>query len=504
MAKDFELVSARCTRRSTTPRDLAAIFFRNKELLVTSFLAVFAVGFVYAACFPSYRAEMKVVVRRGRMDPALAPVPSVSPVVDREQISDEEMNSESDLLQDSDLLRTVVVDTGLAGRRSWWGSWLGQTAESRTEHAVRRLAAKLQVQPVRKSRLITVSYRASEPVLASAVLQSLGRAFLAKQTEIQRPAGQQAFFEAQMRESRVALDDAQQRMLDFTRRNRVAVASLQRDLVLQKSSEAEVSEMAVKAAVIEDIERAKALEISLHSLPERQVTQIRNTDNPQLQEKLQSKLLELQLRRTELLAKFQPGYRLVQEVDEQIAQAKSAIDAEEVKPLRDELTERGPEYQWARAEELKNQVELKGLEKKLAALHSQAAQYRDAAQSLGESAITQDVLEQQLQAAREKYLMYANKREEARIGDALDQGQILDVAIAEHPHVPALPTRSLWTAACLSLLGGCVFSAGIVFAADYFDSSFREPQDLARYLGTPVLGFLPETSNQPDRAGEEA
>jgi hypothetical protein len=36
---------------------------------------------------------------------------------------------------------------------------------------------------------------------------------------------------------------------------------------------------------------------------------------------MKSKLLELELRRTELLTKFQPSYRLVREVEQQIAQA---------------------------------------------------------------------------------------------------------------------------------------------------------------------------------------
>jgi len=37
-------------------------------------------------------------------------------------------------------------------------------------------------------------------------------------------------------------------------------------------------------------------------------------------ERMKSKLLELELKRTELLTKFEPTYRPVQEVEEQIAQ----------------------------------------------------------------------------------------------------------------------------------------------------------------------------------------
>ena len=50
---------------------------------------------------------------------------------------------------------------------------------------------------------------------------------------------------------------------------------------------------------------------------------VRNSDNPQLLEQLKSTLLNLELKRTDLLTKYEPTYRLVQEVDQQIADAKS-------------------------------------------------------------------------------------------------------------------------------------------------------------------------------------
>src|SRR6266404_9226010 len=79
-------------------------------------------------------------------------------------------------------------------------------------------------------------------------------------------------------------------------------------------------------------------------------TVVRNADNPQLLEKMKSKLLELELKRTELLTKYEPTYRLVQEVDQQIAEAKASIAAEEQAPLRDQTTEPGPNHGWAKAE----------------------------------------------------------------------------------------------------------------------------------------------------------
>ncbi|HEY7615820.1 MAG TPA: hypothetical protein VH744_03380, partial [Terriglobales bacterium] len=89
------------------------------------------------------------------------------------------------------------------------------------------------------------------------------------------------------------------------------------------------------------------------------------------------------------------------------------------------------------------------------------------------------------------YLLYVNKREEARIGDALDQEGILNVSIAQQPTVPALPTRSTFSVGLLGLVLAGTLSTGLVFAADYFDPAFQTPDDVLAYLGTPVLASLP-------------
>jgi len=58
---------------------------------------------------------------------------------------------------------------------------------------------------------------------------------------------------------------------------------------------------------------------------------------------------------------------LVQEVDQQIADAKSAISAEETKPIHDETSDQNPDYQWVLAELTKAQADLSGLKARAAA-----------------------------------------------------------------------------------------------------------------------------------------
>lgn len=489
-------LASRLTEAPFTLRDLAAVFFRHRRIFVVTFSLVVGIGLLYGFFTTSYLAQMKFLVRRGRIDPVVSPTQTVAPLLQGAVVSEEELNSAAELFRDEDVLREVVTRAGLAAKPSWI-SWLRRDSEQeKMQRAMHRLSKTLAVQPSRKSQLISVSYRSSDPQLATAVLRSLGDVYLARQMQTQRPRGQLAFFEEQVRIARSELQRTQEEYEHFTRRKGVVSAALERDLTLQKLSEGQANDFALQASMAEAQGRLQSLDEKLQQLPPRRVSQVRNSDNPQLQEKLKSKLLELELRRTQLLTKFQSSYRLVQEIDQQIAQTRTTLEAENLTPLRDEVTEGNPDFAWANSEHIKAGVELQALRSREAVARQQLAGYRAMAQQLTSNAIEQGKLDQEFKAAQDKYLLYVGKREEARIGDALDQTGILNVAIAQPPYEPALPITPLWLAAFFSFLVASVISTGTVFVADYFDPSLRTPAEVSALLGVPVLASLPATHAQ--------
>jgi uncharacterized protein involved in exopolysaccharide biosynthesis len=160
--------------------------------------------------------------------------------------------------------------------------------------------------------------------------------------------------------------------------------------------------------------------------------------------------------------------------------------------LRDETTDRSANYEWAKAELQKAQVEMKGLEAREVTTSAHLVEYRTLARQLGEDAITQDDLTSSEKAAEENYLLYAKKREEARMGDALDQGGIVNVAIAEQPAVPALPVWPAGTVVLIGFVAALTSGTGAAFAADHMDPALRTPEEVLAYLEIPVLASLPE------------
>lgn len=496
MSEEVNLVPKPLGIPSLTARDVLAILFRQWRIALVSFAVVLLGVLLYGLSTPGYQAKMKVLVRRGRVDPVVTPTPTASSQFERQEVTEEELNSEAELLHDEEILRTVVRESGLVERRPVWRFWESADAEVQQERAVRRLGKRIAVEPLRKTTLIAVTYDSADPAKAAQVLQCLAKAYLERHQQVRRPSGELGFFDQQMQQSERGLEQAELKMIEFAHRQGVVSADLERDLTLQKLNDADASEHQTRVLKEEAERRVSMLRETFEKTPERATTQIKTADNPQLLEKMKSRLLELLLKRAELTTKFQPSYKLVQEVDQQIAETRTTIAAEELSPVKDETTDQDATHEWARAELAKGQVELSGLEARAQATQVMRSSYQQTAQRLGDRAIVQEQLRRNLKAAEEKYLLYANKREEARIGDALDQGGILNVTIAEQPTAPALPAHSRAALALLGFLFAGAVSTGMAFTADYLDPAFRTPDEVLAYLGAPVLASLPRKAGE--------
>jgi uncharacterized protein involved in exopolysaccharide biosynthesis len=484
-----------------TPRDIAATFFRRPRLLISSFsllLIATMTAFFFSA---RYESHFKVLLRRGRFDAMVSAEPASPMDVARPDITEEELNSEVELLRDRDLLKQVVTMAGLIPIDTPTAE---RTAE--IEHTARKLERRLDVEALKKSNLIEVSYKDTDPDRAARVLSALCAIYVNKHTNLQRPSGEIEFFDQQTTETERKLHQSEADLVHFTRARGVVSAAMERDIALQKLGDADAAYRQIDQDRVEAERTISALGEQLKTFPSRSVTLKHWADNPQLLEKLKTHLLDLQLKRTELLTKFEPSYRLVQEVDHEIEQAQAAIAAEALTPTRDETSDKDPNYEWARMELERAQVRRDALQAREADARSQVSQLRSVAEQLQANSVDQQDLMRTAKANEDAYLLYLRKREEARIGDALDQKRILNVAIVEPPVPPALPNHSILIYFLLAFALSLVFTVGAAFAAEYFDPSIRTPDEAHKLLEVPVLAWLPASEPEilrphPSRIG---
>src|SRR6267154_2808760 len=344
-------------RQAFTMRDFLAIGFRQRPLILNTFLGIFSVAIVIAFLLPKkYESQMKILVRHERAESVVSPERE-APVQWRTEVTEEELQSEAELIKSRDLLTKVVVACDLQNiGLSSLLKGAGDQDDQRVSRAVLALEKNLTVQPIKLTNLISVSYKSKDPQLVARVLNSLASLYLEKHLAMHRAPGEFEFFHQQAEEYRKALATVAAKLTDFSREQGVVSPGLEKEIAVRKLAEFEAEAKSAQATIAATRQSIRTLESQLATLPKRETAQVRTSDNPQLMERMGSKLLELELRRTELLTKFEPTYRPVQEVEEQIAQTREAIATAEKTPLRDEITDRDPTYEALRSELAKSKT----------------------------------------------------------------------------------------------------------------------------------------------------
>jgi uncharacterized protein involved in exopolysaccharide biosynthesis len=211
---------------------------------------------------------------------------------------------------------------------------------------------------------------------------------------------------------------------------------------------------------------------------------------------LKSTLLTLELKRTELLEKYDPSYRLVQEVGREISQTLDAIANADQRGVREETTDRDPTHEWLRTEMAKARADLVGLEARASVMSSAVRALHDKALKLDRASVVQQDLLRVAKADEESYLLYHRKREEASIADALDQRRIVNATVAEAAVVPLAPAGlPAGVKLVLASVVATLLSLGLGFVTEYFDPSFRTPGEVQDYLDMPVLASIPKNGH---------
>ena len=491
---------------SFTLRDLVGLTFRRRRLIMLAFVGLMA-GSVLAILIlpPTYEAEMKILVQRDRVDPVVSTEPNVGEP-DRNLTLDE-ITSEVELFQSRDSLEKTVVDCRLYEPRNPWSlgaielrvlGVLGMAPDRQTRiyKAVLKMEAKdLQVIPLNASDIIKVTYQSQSSQLAAQVLKELGDLYLAKHTTIRRPPGTSDFFQQQAQQYKKELEASEGQLVSFTNKTGVVTADFEKQVALQKINDFDLTLQQTRASIAETATRLRTLESEDGAAPARVTTQIKVADNPLLMANLKTTLLDLELKRTELLERFDPSYPLVQEVERKISETRTAIAEAEKRGIREETTDQDPAHAWIKTEMAKAQADLTGLEARASAMSGALKTLGSRARELEDESVVQQDLLRTAKANEENYLLYYRKREEASIADALDQRKIINAAVAQPP-IPPLVPASLPTGIklLLAVVIATLVSVGLGFLMEYLDPSFRTPEEVVEYLDIPLLATLPRSN----------
>jgi uncharacterized protein involved in exopolysaccharide biosynthesis len=465
---------------------LVQLWSRRKTILISVSLFVLTCTAAWIIISPrSYEAVVKIFVKRARIE-TLSGDRDTS-AAQSTDVSESDIRSEIEILRSRDLLEGVAVGCGLAPPSAHPSSeGLLQVAA-----AARNLDENIKIKPITKTNIIVVSYRSRDPKRAAEILNTLTGLYLQKHTALHRSRETSQFFGDQQTRYRAELVKAQQKLSDFQQRYETSLLEQRKELNLKRIAELEAGLQQLNAEAQEATSQAELLASKRASLPEMIKSQSRTARNEILLERLKSQLLDLQNKRTELLSKFEPGYRLVTEVDQQIRDTSEAIRREEAPVLVDQTDTLNPLRESVETELSRIQSLSAGLAARKKSVMEELERSRQKQRMMEQLTGEYDDLERNKKVSEQNYLLYEKKTEEAHIADALDQHKFLNVSILEEAAAPVLPVAK--HSGFILLLGTILAAscaAGSALLAESLDPLIRTPGELTVRTGLPVLALV--------------
>jgi len=483
-----------------TVRDMLRPLFRHRLVMLTTFSTVFLASIVVARDWASHYwvATMQVVVGRERLEPAVTPQPTAAVQATSKVVTTDDVDSEVVLLQGRDMLREVARTCKLAEGGSSSSSNKDPhdqdfSRAAALEGATNALAAAIKVEAQRSSRVIDVRYGSTRsPETAACVLQRLANLYLQKHLRLQRPAGTLDFFAEETDRYQRALAESEKQLVRFSATGGVAAPEILRANLAQQLVLSEAGLHQARQTIAADQQRIENLRNQMALTPSRSSTSETSLAANTLLEQLHSSLLASQLKKTQLLMKYDPSYPLVKEVDEEIANTNSAIaDAERAKYVNT-TTDRDLTFEYLRQDLAKTEADLASEHARASALQTSIQDMRLRMVQLDARAVQQTSLLREARANEDNYLLYLTKREQERTSDALDDKRIANVAIAVPPEVPILPARSPRSVIFAGFWGALLLAIVAGYLAELADPSFRSLSEVEEILNIPILAAVPK------------
>jgi uncharacterized protein involved in exopolysaccharide biosynthesis len=482
-----EVLPVKNPEAPTALTDVVTAFFRNDYKIAAAvlvFLALLTSFFIFRP--KHYESRMVFLVRA---EGAALPITSFD---DHSQptmpISDVQIGTEIELLSGTELHRQVIstLHPGLS--------------ISDLDRRLLTFNKDLTVLPVPKTTLISVTYSAPSKEEANRTLATLGQLYLAYRASIRGTDGTYAFFDQQANRYYKKLQQDQVALAAFNQEYRVTSMSGEKDELVHKMADARANAYETEASNREADKQIQAMVAMRSKLPARITTQRRDLPDQATAERLNSSLVELQNKRVELLTKYYPTDRHVQELDEQITNTRQALERAQNSKSTEVQTDLNPIRQDVEADLEKAEYRSAGLQARHRSLLTQVSDYSAKLQELNQLTAQYEDLTRKVKEDESSYDLYFKRREDARINRNLDTDKLANVRQIDGPGVVPQSSMQLALSMTSVYVIGVLSIVGVGVLMGLWSPRFHSPWELETAIGTPVLATIPVLSKKADPA----
>ena len=412
-----------------------------------------------------------------------ASIPTVQELFQLENVSDNYLETQYKVLQSETLARRVIDqlhlerDSEFNPPRDGWIQAKAHAASPDSpidpdveQTVLREFKARLSIDPVRRSRLVQISFESQDPKVAAQVVNALADNYIQENLESRWQAAQKAseWLSQQLQTFKAKLEQSEDDLQEYAQKNGLLFLETEKG-----DTENIVNERLRQLQ--DELTKAQAERYAKESIY--RLTEAGDdsalpgvVDNKLMQE-LTARLAELERQKAALAPTFTSDYPKVKEIQSQIDEVQRRLNEERKRATQ------GIVDDYLAAMRRENLVR--------EAFEQQQSQANQAA----ERAVQYNILKREVDTNKQLYEGLLQRLKEAGVSAGMNASniRIVDAAVPTTRPVRPRPILNLG----LALLVGLGSGIGMAFLQEHLDNTLKNSDDVERILRVPALALIP-------------
>jgi capsular exopolysaccharide synthesis family protein len=335
--------------------------------------------------------------------------------------------------------------------------------------------SRVNVEPVRGSRLVLVSFDAVDPTVATAATNGLMDEYVDQNLEVKLQSSQNMldWLDKELANQQRKVEESERALAEYRDKQNALSLDDKQNIVLSRLN---ALNDAVTKARMERVQKETQYILIKPLLRGGTVGPVSPdalpivVQNGQMQH-LKTRLAELQQQKVQLSARYGEKHPAIINVNAQLADNQRQLDLETSKAL------------WS----IKSDYDTAVLNERTLTQNLEAA--KEDAQDLSRKSVGYNVMEREAKSNRQVYESLLQREKELRVSNNSRANNVRIVDRAEVPKSPLAPTgRRTWFT---SLFIGLAMAIAVAFGLDYMNDTIKTPEDVTRRLKLPFLGLVP-------------
>ena len=351
-----------------------------------------------------------------------------------------------------------------------------QDDDSHDSELVSAFISRIDVSPIRNSRLVDISAEAKDPIMAARMANELVKAYIGKNLEIKLLAAKDAvkWLGERVNEERKKVETAEKALLRYKEENQIitSFSSDVENVTAQKLAELNAQVIDAESQRVEAETRYHQA-VTLKNEPD-MLDSIPEVLSNDLVKEIKKMEVALYNRMSELSKKYGRNHPQMVAIESELADLKKrkTVEAKRVvNSLKNEY-----KLAIAREESLKQALDRQKTE----------------SLNMNKKAVQFGVLQREAESSRQMYELLIKRFKETSLTEEMKTGNIRIIDKAEVPRLPVKPKKK--RNLLLAVIVGLSLGVGLAFFLEYLDNTIKLPEEIKEHLKIPYLGPVPAFS----------